>query len=631
MSKATNHDLEALTRAARANPDAFWDEVADRLDWIERWTKTRDVDLNDPVLVTWFKDGRLNAAYNCVDRHLPEHADRVAFYFEPEAVDGERRRITYGELARESSRLANGLKRLGVKPGDRVTLYLPMIPETIFAMLACARLGAPHSLVFAGFSPEALRDRVLDAGSSFVITADGGWRGGRELPLKANADRALVNVPAVRAIVVVKRTGRDAPMTAGRDHWYDDVTLHQSTTCEPYAADSEHPLFLLYTSGSTNKPKGVLHTTGGYLAYAAWTHDLVFAHSPDQVYWCAADVGWVTGHSYIVYGPLANGATSVLFEGQPTYPDAGRTWEIVDRYGVNILYTAPTLLRALMGLGDDFVRRAKRTSLRVLGSVGEPINPEAWAWYNEVVGDGRCPIVDTWWQTETGGILISPVAHQSRLKPGSAGFALPGITPVLVNERGERLAGAAEGHLCIEGSWPGQIRSIYGDHARLFDTYYRQYPGLYFTGDGARRDEDGFFWITGRVDDVLNVSGHRIGTAEIEGALAKHHAVTEAAVVGVPHAVKGQGIYAFVTLKHDAAPSDRLATELKDLVRTEIGGLAKPDWIQWAPALPKTRSGKIMRRILRKIAAGEVDQLGDTSTLADPAVVTDLLSHRVSG
>lgn len=611
------------------DPDAFWADVAGRLHWFEKWRKVQNCTFSNPVHIEWFSGGKLNVSYNCIDRHLPEHRDRVAFYWEPEDLNARPRQITYQNLKDEVCRLANGLKSLGVKKGDRVTIYMPMIPEATFAMLACARIGAVHSVLFGGFSPDALVDRIDDCESDFVITADEGLRGGKTIPLKANTDAALKKAPRVKAVVVVRHTGGAVHFEKGRDHWYDDLVKAQSPEFEPEAMDSEDPLFLLYTSGSTNKPKGVLHTTGGYLTYASFTHEIVFDYKPEDIYWCAADIGWVTGHSYILYGPLSNAATSVMYEGLPTYPTASRIWEIVDKYKVNTLYTAPTLIRALMALGEEPVRKTSRSSLRLLGSVGEPINPEAWLWYHRVIGGGRCPIVDTWWQTETGGILISPLPGATELKPGSATLPLFGVKPLIVNDKGERLSGACEGNLCLEGSWPGQMRTVYKDHDRFFKTYFSTYPGLYFTGDGCKRDADGFYWITGRVDDVLNVSGHRLGTAEIESALVAHQNVSEAAVVGFPHDIKGQGIYAYVTLNVGVKPTEELRKALAEWVKNEIGGLAKPDFIQWAPALPKTRSGKIMRRILRKIACNDLDNIGDTSTLADPNVVKDLMSQRM--
>lgn len=625
-----NHEeYKRLYTRSIEHTDKFWDEVATRLHWYHPWTQTKSITFHKPVNIEWFKGGKLNAAYNCIDRHLPKHAARVAFYWEPEGPTHKPLAITYQMLHDEVCRLANGLRRLGVKKGDRVTIYMPMIPEAAYAMLACARIGAVHSVVFGGFSPDSISDRINDCESDYVITADEGLRGGKTIPLKHNTDEALKKAARVKAVLVVRHTGGKVEINPGRDHWYHDVVAKESRECEPEVMDAEDPLFLLYTSGSTNKPKGVLHTTGGYLTYASFTHQMIFDYHPEDVYWCAADIGWVTGHSYILYGPLSNCATSVMYEGLPTFPSASRMWQIVDKYKVNILYTAPTLIRALMALGEGPVKETSRASLRLLGSVGEPINPEAWLWYYRVIGDERCPVVDTWWQTETGGIMISPLPGATKLKPGSATLPFFGVKPVVVNEKGERLEGACEGHLCLEGSWPGQMRTVYKDHERFFNTYFSTYPGLYFTGDGCKRDGDGYYWITGRVDDVLNVSGHRLGTAEIESALVAHKTVSEAAVVGFPHEIKGQGIYAYVTLKNGFTPSEDLRKELTEWVKAEIGGLAKPDFIQWAPALPKTRSGKIMRRILRKIACNDLDNLGDTSTLADPGVVKDLMSHRM--
>ena len=611
------------------DPDAFWAEVAGRITWFEKWQQVQQCSFNKPVHIEWFTGAKLNVSFNCIDRHLPEHKDRVAFYWEPEDTSTKALKITYQMLKDEVCKLANGLRQLGVKKGDRVTIYMPMIPEAVYSMLACARIGAVHSVVFGGFSPEAVADRIEDCESDYVITADEGVRGGRKVPLKKNVDEAVKKAPRVKAVVCVQHTRSAVAFNPGMDHWYHDLVKDQSLECEPEIMDAEDPLFLLYTSGSTNKPKGVLHTTGGYLTYASFTHQVVFDYHPKDIYWCAADIGWVTGHSYILYGPLSNCASSVLYEGLPTTPTASRMWEIVDKYKVNTLYTAPTLIRALMALGEEPVKKTSRASLRLLGSVGEPINPEAWLWYHRVVGGGRCPIVDTWWQTETGGILISPLPGATALKPGSATMPLFGVKPVIVNEKGARLEGACEGNLCLEGSWPGQMRTVYKDHERFYSTYFSTYPGLYFTGDGCKRDADGYYWITGRVDDVLNVSGHRLGTAEIESALVAHEQVSEAAVVGFPHDIKGQGIYAYVTLNAGVKPTEDLRKALGEWVKLEIGGLAKPDFIQWAPALPKTRSGKIMRRILRKIACNELDNIGDTSTLADPNVVKDLMSQRM--
>jgi acetyl-CoA synthetase len=619
---------EMYERSLKDN-DGFWNEAAGRLHWFKKWDKTKDTSFKKPVKVEWYRGGKLNVSYNCIDRHLPKLKDRVAFYWEPEGQSHKPLAITYQMLKERVCQFAQGLKKLGVKKGDRVTIYMPMIPEAVYSMLACARIGAVHSVVFGGFSPDSLADRITDCESDFVITADEGLRGGKPIPLKQNTDEAIKKAPRVKAVVVVKHTGNPTGWVAGRDHWYHELIKGLPTDCEAEVMDAEDPLFLLYTSGSTNKPKGVLHTTGGYLTFASFTHEVIFDYHPEDVYWCAADIGWVTGHSYILYGPLSNGATSVLYEGLPTFPTASRIWQIVDKYKVNTLYTAPTLIRALMALGEAPVKATSRASLRLLGSVGEPINPEAWLWYHRVIGDSRCPIVDTWWQTETGGILISPLPGAIPQKPGSATLPFFGIQPVIVNEKGERLSGACEGFLCLDGSWPGQMRTVYKDHERFEKTYFSNYPGLYFTGDGCRRDADGYYWITGRVDDVLNVSGHRLGTAEIESALVSHKAVSEAAVVGFPHEIKGQGIYAYVTLKAGVSPTEDLRKELADWVRQEIGGLAKPDYIQWAPALPKTRSGKIMRRILRKIADNDLDNLGDISTLADPNVVKDLMSQRM--
>ncbi len=609
------------------DPEAFWAEQADQfVSWFRKWDKVQDWDF-ETVDIKWFSGAKLNVSYNCLDRHLETRGDDTAIIWEGDdpAVD---KTITYQELHREVCRFANVLKARGVCKGDRVSIYMPMIPEAAVAMLACTRIGAVHSVVFGGFSPEALKDRILDSDCRVVITADETVRGGRNTPLKANTDKALEQCPDVHSVIVVRRSGADVGWDAARDVWYHEEMANAAADCPPEEMDAEDPLFILYTSGSTGKPKGVLHTTGGYLLYTALTHRYVFDYRDGEVYWCTADVGWVTGHSYIIYGPLCNGAVTLMFEGVPTYPDAGRFWQVVDKHRVSIFYTAPTALRALMGQGDDFVKQHDRSSLRVLGSVGEPINPEAWEWYYHVVGDRRCPIADTWWQTETGGILIAPYPGATALKPGSATRPCFGVEPCLVDDKGNELPGAASGALCLKRSWPGQMRSVYGDHRRFIDTYFKTFPGKYFTGDGARRDEDGYYWITGRVDDVINVSGHRMGTAEVESALVLHDAVAEAAVVGYPHDIKGQGIYAYVTLMAGADPSPELNKELVRHVRGEIGPIASPDVIQWAPGLPKTRSGKIMRRILRKIAANELDNLGDTSTLADPAVVDDLVENR---
>jgi len=612
-----------------ADPDGFWREQAKRLDWTKRFTTVKDTSFSGDVHIRWFADGTLNASYNCIDRHLAKRANQTAIIWEGDHPK-DHKHITYAELHREVCKLANVLKANGVKRGDRVTIYLPMIPQAAYAMLACARIGAVHSVVFGGFSPDSLANRIQDCDSNLVITADEGLRGGRKIPLKANADEALLACPSVKSVLVVKHTGGKVAMTAGRDHWLHEAEETVADDCPPEEMGAEDPLFILYTSGSTGKPKGVLHTTGGYLLFTAMTHHYVFDYHDGDIYWCTADVGWVTGHSYILYGPLANGATTLMFEGVPNYPDASRFWEVVDKHKVTIFYTAPTAIRALMREGEDPVKKTSRQSLRLLGSVGEPINPEAWLWYHRVVGDHRCPIVDTWWQTETGGILITPLPGAIAQKPGSATLPFFGVKPVIVDGEGTELSGPTEGNLCIADSWPGQMRTVYGDHKRFIETYFSTFPGKYFTGDGCRRDEDGYYWITGRVDDVINVSGHRLGTAEIESALVAHPKVAEAAVVGYPHDLKGQGIYAYVTLNVGEAPTEALRKELVAWVRKEISAIASPDLIQWAPGLPKTRSGKIMRRILRKIAANEHDALGDTSTLADPTVVSDLVDQRMN-
>jgi acetyl-CoA synthetase len=612
------------------HPDEFWAEQADEfLSWSRRWDKVQSCDFGKNVDIKWFEGAKLNVSYNCLDRHLETRGDQVAIIWEGDDPE-EDRQITYRELHEEVCRFANVLKARGVKKGDRVCLYTPMIPEASVAMLACTRVGAVHSIVFGGFSPDALRDRINDSDCQVVITSDYSLRGKKQIPLKANADKGLAGCPNVKTCIVVKRTGGDIDWNDDRDVWYHEAVAAASTECPPEEMDAEDPLFILYTSGSTGQPKGVLHTTGGYLLYAAMTHKYVFDYQEGEIYWCTADVGWVTGHSYIVYGPLANGATSLMFEGVPNFPDASRFWQVVDKWKVNSFYTAPTAIRMLMGQGNEFVEKTDRSSLRILGSVGEPINPEAWEWYYNVIGNGKCPIVDTWWQTETGGHLITPLPGATALKPGSATLPFFGIEPAIVDEQGKELDGVASGNLIIKRSWPGQMRTIYGDHDRFIETYFKMYPGCYFTGDGARRDEDGYYWITGRVDDVINVSGHRMGTAEVESALVLHEAVAEAAVVGYPHDIKGQGIYAYVTLMSGVEESEELRKELVLHVRKEIGPIASPDLLQWAPGLPKTRSGKIMRRILRKVAENELEALGDTSTLADPTVVDQLIENRMN-
>ena len=624
-----NDKYNAMYERSIADPEGFWAEQAEEfIDWFEPWTKVWDWDY-DKANIAWFEGAKLNVSYNCLDRHLATRGDQVAVIWEGDDPSADKK-ITYRQLHEDVCKFANVLKARGVKKGDRVSIYMPMVSEVVVAILACARIGAVHSIVFGGFSPEALKDRILDSDCRVVITADEGLRGARPVPLKTNADKALESCPNVHTVVTVKCTGGDIAWHEQRDVWYHDLMADASSDCPAEPMDAEDPLFILYTSGSTGKPKGVLHTTGGYILYAAMTHKYVFDCHDGDVYWCTADVGWVTGHSYVVYGPLANGATTLVFEGIPTYPDAGRFWQVVDKHQVNIFYTAPTALRALMGQGNALVEKTSRKSLKLLGTVGEPINPEAWEWYYHVVGEERCPIVDTWWQTETGGILITPLPGATKLKPGSATRPFFGIVPEIVDADGKVLEGAAEGNLCIRQPWPGQMRTLFGDHQRFRETYFSTYKGKYFTGDGARRDADGYYWITGRVDDVINISGHRMGTAEVESALVLHESVAEAAVVGFPHDIKGQGIYAYVTLMAGTEGSEELRKELVALVRSEIGPIASPDVIQWAPGLPKTRSGKIMRRILRKVAANELDTLGDTSTLADSSVVDDLIANRAN-
>lgn len=632
-SNTSMADYRAACAQVDTEPDRYWAGLARRLDWSRFPTRIKEVSFRrEDFHIRWYADGELNVAVNCLDRHLAARGEQTAIIFEPDHPEQPARRISYRELHAEVCRLANALTGLGVQKGDRVTLYLPMIPEAAVAMLACARLGAVHSVVFGGFSPEALAGRIADCGSTVVITADGGWRGGKTVPLKANVDEALTHADtaSVQTVIVLRHTSGEISWQP-RDRWYHEVLAGQPDSHAAQPMGAEDPLFILYTSGSTGKPKGVLHTSGGYLTWASHTHALLFDLKPGDVFWCTADVGWVTGHTYVVYGPLANGATTLMFEGVPSWPDASRCWQVVDKHQVSLFYTAPTAIRALMREGDAPVQKARRTSLRLLGTVGEPINPEAWEWYHRVVGDGRCPVVDTWWQTETGGALIAPIPGAVDQKPGSATLPLPGVKPALVDAEGRfhPADGAAEGNLVLTDSWPGQMRTVYGDPQRFFDTYFAAYPGCYFTGDGARRDADGYWWITGRVDDVINVSGHRIGTAEVESALVGHPAVAEAAVVGAPHDLKGQGIYAYVTLKNGIAPNEQLRRELVQQVRHDIGPIASPDWLQWAPGLPKTRSGKIMRRILRKIAENATDQLGDTSTLADPGVVVSLVNERL--
>lgn len=628
-SHLSGEAYRTLYRQSIADPETFWAEQARHfLDWSREWDSVMDCDFTRGH-IRWFEGGQLNVSVNCLDRHLERRGDQVALLWEGDDPS-QQKKITYRELHREVCRFANVLKAQGVRKGDRICLYLPMIPEAAVAMLACTRIGAVHSVVFGGFSAEALKDRILDADCRFLVCADEGYRGGKTTPIKTNVDKAAKDCPALEKIVVIRHTGGTVDWQEGRDLWYHEAMADAEDESPPEAMDAEDPLFILYTSGSTGKPKGVLHTTGGYLLYAAITHKYVFDYHDGDIYWCTADIGWITGHSYMIYGPLCNGAVTLMFEGVPTYPDAGRFWQIIDKHRVSIFYTAPTAIRALMAQGDDFVARTSRSSLRLLGSVGEPINPEAWEWYYHVVGNGRCPVMDTWWQTETGGILITPLPGVTPLKPGSATLPFFGIKPDIVDNTGAIQEGAAEGILVISRSWPGQARSVFGDHQRFIDTYFKNFPGHYFTGDGARRDADGYYWITGRIDDVINVSGHRMGTAEIESALVLHEQVAEAAVVGYPHEIKGQGIYAYVTLNAGVEPTEQLRKELVELVRKEIGPIAHPDVIQWARGLPKTRSGKIMRRILRKVAADELDSLGDTSTLADPSVVKDIIDHRAN-
>lgn len=621
---------EASYRASISDPETFWAKQAQRLDWIRPFSIVKNTSFApDHVSIKWFEDGNLNVCANCVDRHAEKTPDRIAIIWEGDNPE-DSKTITYAELKREVCRFANVLKEQGARKGDRVTIYMPMIPEAVYAMLACARIGAVHSVVFGGFSPESLASRIQDCGSEIVITANEGLRGGKPIPLKKNTDEALAKCEFVRKVLVVRRTEAHVPMVTGRDMWLHEAMAGVSGECAPEEMNAEDPLFILYTSGSTGKPKGVLHTSGGYLLHVSLTHELIFDYRAGDIYWCTADVGWVTGHSYIVYGPLANGATTLLFEGVPTYPDGSRFWNVIDKWRVNIFYTAPTAIRALMALGEGPVKKTSRISLKLLGTVGEPINPEAWEWYYKVVGETRCPVIDTWWQTETGGILIAPLPGATALKPGSATRPFFGIVPQIVDGQGKVLEGEATGNLVLADSWPGQMRTVYGEHQRFVDTYFKTYPGKYFTGDGARRDEDGYYWITGRVDDVINVSGHRLGTAEVESALVAHSKVAEAAVVGYPHAIKGQGIYAYVTLNADEMADEALRVELVQWVRKEIGAIAAPDLVQFAPGLPKTRSGKIMRRILRKIAEGDFSNLGDISTLADPMVVQEIIDNRQS-
>ena len=621
-------NYEKMYKESITSPDIFWEHHGKRIDWIKPYTKVSDISYKKEDLhIKWYEDGTLNASFNCLDRHLKTKGNSTAIIWEGDDPS-ESKHITYNELYEDVCKFSNVLKKAGAKKGDRITIYMPMIPEATIAMLSCARIGAIHSVVFGGFSPEALAGRIEDCNSSIIITADEGIRGGKKIPLKSNVDKAISKASMCKTSIIVKRTGVNVNWIEGQDIWYHEEMDQASSECLPTEMNAEDPMFILYTSGSTGKPKGVLHTTGGYMVYASMTHQYVFDYQEDEIYWCTADVGWVTGHSYIVYGPLSNGATTLMFEGVPNYPTVSRFWEIVDKHKVNIFYTAPTAIRALMAEGDSHVKKTSRSTLRILGTVGEPINPEAWNWYNNIVGDGKCPIVDTWWQTETGGILITPLPGATSTKPGSATKPFFGILPVLVDGDNRELEGASEGNLCINMSWPGQMRTVYGDHQRFIDTYFSTFPGRYFSGDGCRRDEDGYFWITGRVDDVINVSGHRMGTAEVESALVAHSDVAEAAVVGYPHDIKGQGIYAYVTVNINVETSEKLLAELKQWVRKEIGPIATPDLIQFSPGLPKTRSGKIMRRILRKIAANEHNELGDVSTLADPLVVENLVKNR---
>ncbi|PPR40095.1 MAG: Acetyl-coenzyme A synthetase [Alphaproteobacteria bacterium MarineAlpha7_Bin1] len=622
-------DFEDQYHQSISNPDKFWREHGKRIDWVKPYTKIKDVSFDQDVKIRWFYDGTLNACVNCIDRHLNNRGDQTAIIWEGDNPN-ESREISYRDLHKMVCKFSNALRNIGAKKGARVTIYMPMIPEAAVAMLACARIGAVHSVVFGGFSPDSLANRIIDCDSSIVITADEGIRSGKKIPLKANTDKAVKNTTTVEKVVVVRRTGGKISWNEHKDVWFHEICKDVPDDCLPEEMNAEDPLFILYTSGSTGKPKGVLHTTGGYMVHASLTHQYIFDYRDKEIYWCTADVGWVTGHSYIVYGPLANGATTLMFEGVPNFPDASRFWQVVDKHKVNIFYTAPTAIRALMGAGDDFVKKCSRKSLRILGTVGEPINPEAWEWYYNVVGDKRCPVLDTWWQTETGGILIAPLPGVTDLKPGSATKPFFGIQPCIVNAEGKELEGECRGNLCIKDGWPGMMRTVYKDHKRFIETYFSAYPGMYFTGDGCRRDKDGYYWITGRVDDVINVSGHRLGTAEIESALVAHNQVSEAAVVGFPHKIKGQGIYAYVTLMGNATPSEDLRKDLVNWVKKEIGPIASPDLIQWAPGLPKTRSGKIMRRILRKVAANEHENLGDTTTLADPDVVDNLIENRLN-